>query len=73
MPPETVQNTFDHNDKNQFNFWRTTTNNQEISGNSAKDTNNKFKKWIARDNKKQKQTSDKWPNNIFGKLTNEAE
>ena len=44
MPSETVQNTFYHNDRNQFNFRRTITNNQNISGDSAEDTNNKIKK-----------------------------
>ena len=44
MSPETVQNTFYYNDRNQFNFQQTTTNNQNKSGNSAEDTNNKIKK-----------------------------
>ena len=44
MSLETVQNTFYHNDRNQFTFQQTTTNNQNISGDSAEDTNNKIKK-----------------------------
>ena len=44
MSPETDQNTFNLNEREQFHFWQTNTNNQNISSNSAEDTNNKIKK-----------------------------
>ena len=39
---ETDWNTFKHNVRKQFHFRQTTTDNQNISGNSAEDTNNKI-------------------------------
>ena len=43
---ETVQNTFNHNERNQFHFRQTNTDNQNISGNSAEDTDNKIEEII---------------------------
>ena len=42
--PETAQNSFNCNERKQFHFRQTNTDNQNISSNSAEDTNNKFKK-----------------------------
>ena len=71
--PKTVQNTFNHKEKNQFNFWRTTVDNQNYPRNSVQDISNKFNKKIAKYNKNWKQTKGKWPENNFSKMTNEEE
>ena len=44
MSPETAQNAFNHNGRKQFHFRQTTTDNQNISGNSAEDADNQIEK-----------------------------
>ena len=45
----------------------------KISGDSANDTSNKFKKWNTKYNKNWKWTKKEWSNNIFSKFTNDEE
>ena len=41
---ETAQNAFNHNERKQFHFRQTTTDNQNISSDIAEDTENKIGK-----------------------------